>query len=118
MMTHYALLVAHAKILMGHTSATVMTLGLVTTVKLETFVTMLIVILDRAAINVMDMPVIVMMDIEVLTVTQLITAINRHRTRRQFVKMDQNVEMAEKDQSVNAQKITLVNFVNFKISVW
>ena len=39
MMTHYALLVAHAKILMGHTSATVMTLGLVTTVKLETFVT-------------------------------------------------------------------------------
>ena len=103
---------------MAHTLVTVMILGLVTTVKLETFVTMLIVILDRAAINVMDMLVIVMMDIEVLTVTQLTTAINRHRTRHQFVKMDPNAEMVEKDQSVNVQKILLVNFVNFKISVW
>ena len=40
MMIHYAPLVAHAKISMVHTPATVMILGLVKTVKLETFVTM------------------------------------------------------------------------------
>jgi len=54
----------------------------------------------------MDMPVIVTMDIEVLTVTQLTTAINRHQTRYQFVKMDQNAETVEKDQSANVQKIS------------
>jgi hypothetical protein len=102
---------------MGHMLVTVMILGLVTIVKLETFVTMLIVTLEHVGINVMDMLVIVMMDIEVLTVKQLITVFNRHRTRHQFVKMDLNVEMAEKDQSVNVRKISLVNFVNFKISV-
>ena len=106
MMTHYAPQVAHAKISMVHTPATVMILGLVTTVKLETFVTMLIVTLGRVGINVMDMPVIVTMDIEVLTVTQLITAINCHQTRYQFVKMDQNAETVEKDQSANVQKIS------------
>ena len=106
MMTHYAPQVAHAKISMVHTPATVMILGLVTTVKLETFVTMLIVTLGRVGINVMDMPVIVTMDIEVLTVTQLTTAINRHQTCYQFVKMDQNAETVEKDQSANVQKIS------------
>ena len=79
---------------------------------------MLIAILDRVAINAMDTHVIVTMDIEVLTVMQLIIAINRHLMRNQFVKMDQNVEMAEKDLSVNVQTISLVNSANFKINAW
>ena len=79
---------------------------------------MLIAILDRVAINVTDTHAIVTMDIEVLTVMQLIIAINRQLMRNQFVKMDQNVEMADKDQSVNVQTISLANFANFKISVW
>ena len=121
-MWHYALLVAHAKISTAHTLVTVMIVGLVTTVKLETFVTMLIAILDRVAINAMDTHVIVTMDIEVLTVMQLIIVTNRQLMKpicqNQFVKMDQNVVMAEKDPSANVTTISLVNFANFKISVW
>ena len=79
---------------------------------------MLIAILDLVAISAMDTHAIVTMDIEVLTVMQLIIAINRHLMRNQFVKMDQNVEMAEKDQSVNVQTISLVNSANFKINAW
>ena len=118
MTRHFALLVARAKTSTEHMPVTVMTHGLVKIAKLETFVTMLIAILDLVAISAMDTHAIVTMDIEVLTVMQLIIAINRHLTRNQFVKMDQNVEMAEKDQFVNVQTTSLANFANFKINAW